>query len=246
MNRPLATILAISLACCVSFAASAEAVNLGKKWAGDLQRTEQLLRAGEYAQARKATRKIAQEMVDAMGPGDKAETVLGLVLTFRGLAEAGLGDRRAALWYWHVALNFDPSLQDLDLRAFGEHGEFLKAHPLRDHDADARCAEYPAGPDCGRDADGVVVEAPRVRKRPRPVYPYGARAFRESGQLVVQVVIGEDGSVSSPRVMEALPAPTLSYVALEAIREWEFEPARRAGEPVAVCYNLTVNYVLRR
>ena len=242
MNRSRAITLAITLVLC-TLALPAEAANLGKKWAEELRRTEELLVAGEYADARKATRRIAQEMVDAMGPGDKAETVLGLVLTFRSLAEAGLGDRGAALWYWHVALNLDPSLQEIDLRAFGEHGEFLKAHPLPEH-SNVTCADGTEDPLC--DQAGHELEAPKVRKRPRPAYPYGARAFRESGQLIVQVVIAKDGSVMSPRVLKALPAPTLSYVALEAIRKWRFEPAKLDGVPIDAFYNLTVNYTLGR
>jgi periplasmic protein TonB len=36
----------------------------------------------------------------------------------------------------------------------------------------------------------------------------------------------------------------LDQAALDAVRQWKFEPATRAGEPVDVYYNLTVNFRL--
>lgn len=37
----------------------------------------------------------------------------------------------------------------------------------------------------------------------------------------------------------------LDQKALEAVREWKFEPATLDGEPVAVYYNLTINFTLQ-
>jgi TonB family protein len=48
--------------------------------------------------------------------------------------------------------------------------------------------------------------------------------------------------VRSPSIQKALPAPTLSYAALEALRRWKFEPARVGGTPIAFLFNLTINY----
>jgi outer membrane biosynthesis protein TonB len=35
-------------------------------------------------------------------------------------------------------------------------------------------------------------------------------------------------------VLTPLPAATLTWAALEAVKEWRFEPSRLGGEPVSV------------
>jgi protein TonB len=229
-----------------SISAAPAGADLGKKWEEKLQEAERLVIAGDYAKAQRITVRVADQMVDAMGPGGQAAKALGVALTLRSLAEAGLGNRRDALWYWHIALNLFPQFAEYDLDRYGAPGLLLRSHPLP--------AGSPGKPPGGEPRDDTPycsgcddrITAPVVRKKPRPSYPSGARAFREQGSLVVSVVISTDGAVSEPRILEALPAPTMSYAALEAVRQWEFEPARLDGEPVAVYYTLTVNFSLRQ
>ena len=76
----------------------------------------------------------------------------------------------------------------------------------------------------------------------RPPTICGAQEFDVGGILIVEVVIDKQGRVTTPRVRKPLPAPTLSYAALEAIKQWRFGPGRVGGEPVEVLFNLTVNY----
>lgn len=62
--------------------------------------------------------------------------------------------------------------------------------------------------------------------------------------MVVEVILGKDGCVESGKVEESLH-PDLDAVALEAVRGWIFEPAKKDGKPVSVYYNVTVNFTLR-
>lgn len=157
------------------------------------------------------------------------------MLAYRGLAEAGAGDREAALRYWHVALSLDPGVADLNFQPFGEPGEFLKAHPLGPPPLGIDvCSDRAEPAPCS--LGGRVFEPPNVTKRPRPEYPEGARLFRETGALIVSVVVAADGSVGRPWIVQPLAAPTLSYAALEAVRQWGFEPAKLDGEPVDAFY----------
>lgn len=71
------------------------------------------------------------------------------------------------------------------------------------------------------------------------------RWFRITGALVVEVMITENGTVSSSRVVTALPAPTLSDAALEAIRKWRYEPGTRDGKPVPVPLIVKVTFKLK-
>jgi TonB family protein len=172
-----------------------------------------------------------------LGPGDSAAYVFGIVVTHKALANAGLGNRDDALWYWHTALGLFPRLAEADLSMFGEAGTFLKEHPPEaTRDSSTNRPVVSTAPN---------VAPPRLLKRVEPQYPAGARTFDVAGILIVEVIIDKEGRVTAPRVRRALPAPTLSYAALEALRQWRFEPGRMGGEPVDVLFNLTVNFKLR-
>jgi TonB family protein len=83
-----------------------------------------------------------------------------------------------------------------------------------------------------------------VRKVP-PAYPEEARKARVMGIVVLEAEIAADGKVTDVRVLES-PSPLLTGAAAEAVRGWEFEPARDpAGKPEAVRYVVTLNFALR-
>jgi TonB family protein len=97
-----------------------------------------------------------------------------------------------------------------------------------------------------RPGEPRVVEGdirPPVRLHsPPPLYTPEAREVRIQGVVIVQAVIDETGAVTSVRPLKGLPFG-LTEAAVEAVRQWAFEPARDAdGSPVAVYYNLTVNF----
>jgi periplasmic protein TonB len=76
-----------------------------------------------------------------------------------------------------------------------------------------------------------------------PIYPAVARAAHIEGTVILEAVIGTDGSVQELRVLR--PVPFLSDAALEAVREWLFTPTRLNGEPVPVVMTVTVTFSLR-
>ena len=63
------------------------------------------------------------------------------------------------------------------------------------------------------------------------------------GMVIVETVITEEGVVDDIQVLDS-PDDRLSAAAVEAIQQWKFEPALCDGKPVAVYYNLTVNFRL--
>ncbi|HEX7138256.1 MAG TPA: energy transducer TonB [Vicinamibacterales bacterium] len=74
-------------------------------------------------------------------------------------------------------------------------------------------------------------------------YTPEARKARIGGIVIVEVIIDKSGRVVAARILKALPFG-LSEAAVEAVKKWRFKPATREGEPVAVRYNLTVNFRL--
>lgn len=87
------------------------------------------------------------------------------------------------------------------------------------------------------------VTPPRSIEKVAPSYSEDARKEKVEGVVIVQAVIDKDGTVSRVRALKRLH-PSLDEAALEAIRRWRFEPALLDGEPVAVHYNLTINFRL--
>jgi protein TonB len=76
-----------------------------------------------------------------------------------------------------------------------------------------------------------------------PIYPTIARAAGIEGTVILEAVIGTDGSVQELRALR--PVPFLSDAALEAVRQWLFTPTRLNGESVPVVMTVTVTFTLR-
>jgi TonB family protein len=216
-------------------AANNPANTTAQRWVDQLDTSSDLLKAGDYERSLKITTRLLREMVDGLGPGDGAMKVFGTALSHKALALAGLHREADALWYWHTVLTLYPAFAKSDVSMFGEAGAFL------DRNREPRKLTALTG----REKElGPELSPPKLLKRVQPEFPYGARYFGVSGQLVVGVVITKEGTVAEPVVITALPAPTLSFVALEALRRWRFEPARKNGEAIDVQFNLTVNFKL--
>ena len=76
----------------------------------------------------------------------------------------------------------------------------------------------------------------------RPSYPPLARAARIQGAVVLQAVIGKDGSIQNLKLVSGHPMLTQS--ALEAVKQWRYKPYFLNGEPVEVDTQITVNFTL--
>ncbi|MEA2337493.1 MAG: hypothetical protein QOE82_1500 [Thermoanaerobaculia bacterium] len=197
-------------------------------WQSEVSQSAATLRSGNYANSLKIADQVLSAMVDKLGAGGADDTMLATALTHKALANAGLGKINEALWYWYIAQEISPAIARTDLSSFGAAGEYLKRHPITDADPSPSGRVTPA----------------RIVKQVMPKFPPGASRFGIGGDLVVQIVIDKNGQPTLPRIVHALPAPTLSFVALEALKHWQFEPARQNGEAVPIVFDLTVHYKL--
>lgn len=78
----------------------------------------------------------------------------------------------------------------------------------------------------------------------KPLYTDDARKRAIEGNVVLEVVVRQDGTVGSLRVTRGLGAG-LDQKATEAVRQWRFGPARRQGVPVDVVVEVSVEFKLR-
>ncbi len=90
---------------------------------------------------------------------------------------------------------------------------------------------------------GPQITAPRRIVMVEPVYPEIARHARKEGVVVLSLIIGPSGKVVSIEVLRGLGLG-LTEAAVEAARQWVFEPSTYKGRPTAVQYNLTVRFTL--
>lgn len=70
----------------------------------------------------------------------------------------------------------------------------------------------------------VAAAALKVVSAPSPRYPPEALRAGTSGEVLVELTIGTDGSVTNARVVRATPARVFDREALNAVRRWKFEP----------------------
>ena len=69
-----------------------------------------------------------------------------------------------------------------------------------------------------------AANALRVVSSPSPRYPPEALRAGTSGEVLLEITVGTDGSVTNARVVRATPPRVFDREALNAVRRWKFEP----------------------
>ncbi len=89
---------------------------------------------------------------------------------------------------------------------------------------------------------GGHVRGGRLVHRVEPEYPPLARQMRVSGTVEIEGVIGVDGRLHELRIVNG--HPLLARAAMEAVRQWIYEPMTLNGDPVEVIAPITVTFRL--
>jgi TonB family protein len=101
------------------------------------------------------------------------------------------------------------------------------------------------------DAESVVINAAEKDSLPRteavvrqvdPIYPLLAQQMKVQGAVVLQAQIGEDGNVQAVQVVSG--PEILASAAVEAVQQWRFNPAYKAGRAVPAEIRITVNFTI--
>ena len=91
---------------------------------------------------------------------------------------------------------------------------------------------------------GAGIDPPTLVREVRPIYTDEARRQRIEGDVILDIVVRSDGSVGSIRVKRSLGGG-LDQRAIDAVRQWRFNPAKRHGTPVDVAVEVAVEFKLR-
>jgi TonB family protein len=87
------------------------------------------------------------------------------------------------------------------------------------------------------------IDPPRKIVDASPVYPALARQSRVEGMVILEVVIDDNGAVTSTRVLRSVPL--LDQAATEAVQRWRFAPARLNGDAIPIVMTVTINFTLK-
>ena len=93
-----------------------------------------------------------------------------------------------------------------------------------------------------RRSEGVMAAA--LIHKVQPQYPDLARMIHLQGTVYLRAIIATDGTVRQLEVISG--NQMLANPALQAVRQWRYQPTRLNGEPVEVETLITVNFVLNQ
>lgn len=115
------------------------------------------------------------------------------------------------------------------------------ATPPRTVEAAANPAPRPAPAPVQQVRVSGTIQAAKLVHRVDPVYPVLARQARVSGTVELAGVIGTDGRIRELHVTSG--HPLLVQAALDAVRQWIYQPTSLGGTPVEVI--TTINVIFR-
>lgn len=88
---------------------------------------------------------------------------------------------------------------------------------------------------------GNGVSAPVPIYKPHPAYTQAARAAKLQGTSILQILVGADGDVKSATIARPFDQG-LDQSAVDTVKTWKFQPALRAGKPVACRVMVEVSF----
>jgi protein TonB len=74
----------------------------------------------------------------------------------------------------------------------------------------------------------------------QPALDYPARAIGQQGTVVLQVLIGRDGTVQDAKFLQGSLA--FARAAIDGVKQWKFKPYLMNGRPVSVQTLLTMTF----
>lgn len=136
----------------------------------------------------------------------------------------------------------DPSAEHLlDRAAFAKVHDIKLAPRLKDGKAVKYTVQAPfvftIEGDEGPEAPGA--SRPRIIKAIQPAYPADLAAKGVRGGVILEIVVGADGSVSNLKVLRSSD-PAFESAATVAVQQWAFAPALVDGKPVASRWRMSL------
>jgi TonB family protein len=132
----------------------------------------------------------------------------------------------------------------LETKAAAERAsaEAIAARDVADRKSEARnkaAAEKRA--EANRAAAAADVQPPVKIKDVAPIYPAIAKAAGVEGTVTIAAAIDANGYVTGTSVLRSVPM--LNQAALDAVKEWQYQPQRVGGKAVPSMVTVNVKFV---
>lgn len=88
------------------------------------------------------------------------------------------------------------------------------------------------------------VKPPRLIKKVNAIYPEEARKERVQGVVILEAQTDKSGNVEHVRVLKS-NAPLLNEAAMDAVKQWKYEPMFIKGKPTGIIFTVTVRFALK-
>jgi protein TonB len=89
---------------------------------------------------------------------------------------------------------------------------------------------------------GGNVQAAKLIRQPLPVYPQIAKTAHISGTVILHAIIAKDGTVQEVQYISG--PPLLMRSAMDAVKQWRYQPTTLNGEAVEVDTTISVVFTL--
>jgi TonB family protein len=89
-------------------------------------------------------------------------------------------------------------------------------------------------------AEKQAIIAPRLTLRVPPVYPEAAKKAGIEGTVVLSLSLDAKGTIIKARVIKSIPE--LDQAALDAVRQWKYEPMLVNGTPKPIVFTVLVDF----
>ncbi len=136
----------------------------------------------------------------------------------------------------------DPVPPDTQVKKYEIGDELLEGEPGPPSPPDAVVGGTAL--DSSRAHEPPVVENLSLRRMQAPVYPPRCLRMGIEGVVKVRVLVGENGKPQEITLSKSSGESALDRAAMEAIKEWEFNPATRNGLPIRAWVIVPVAFTL--
>jgi TonB family protein len=186
---------------------------------------------------------------DRLAAGGPASPVGIAGRTVKSIHVVGLSDATTSELLSRLPVREGDTLADDSLakltaavHQFDEHLKVTTAMVLPTEQAFTIAAPNAQSDSPSRIRIGGNVQQTKLIRQPHPIYPPDAKAARVQGKVALQAVIGADGAVKQLEVLSG--DPLLVPSALDAVKNWVYQPTLLNGNPVEVLTQIDVNYTL--
>ncbi|MBA4396648.1 MAG: hypothetical protein C0394_04600 [Syntrophus sp. (in: bacteria)] len=125
-----------------------------------------------------------------------------------------------------------PTLKSMETREIAAIGKASGDHPAVGRQSES-----------GKAQTGQMI-LPRYLNAARPAYPLIARMRGYEGMVLLAVEVLTDGRAGDVRIKKSSGYALLDQSALNAVRAWRFEPARKADTPLTMTVDIPIRFAL--